>query len=345
MTLSHALGLLTAALLFSACAEADVTLYVALDREHSEQLVEKFERESGLTVRAQFDTEANKTVGLVSSIIEERDNVQCDVFWNNELAHTVRLHQEGLLQPYEAAAAGEIPAAFKDAEGHWTGFAARARVLIVNKEQIPDPADYPTSMWDLIDPKWKGRCAIARPKTGTTLTHFVALRQVLGEQEFERWVQGLEENQVVMMQSNGATKNAVAEGQTGPTGETIAFAFTDTDDYHVALTKEFPVACVFPDQGPDQVGTMLIPNSVSIIRGAPHLEAAKKLVEFILSEEIEALLAASKSAQIPVRKSIAGPEDPSIRAIGSFKAMAWDPAIVGRTMNDLSAQFAQRFGK
>jgi len=345
MTLSPALWLGAAALLLSACAEPDVTLYVALDQEHSERLIQKFEQESGLTVRARFDTEASKTVGLVSAIVEESSNVQCDVFWNNELAHTVDLARQGLLQPYSSPNAADIPAAFKDSGGLWTGFAARARVFIVNKNVIEDPADYPTSMWDLIDPKWKGRCAVARPLTGTTLTHFVALRQVLGEAEFERFLDGLVANEVIMMQSNGATMRAVRDGDENDNGERIAFAFTDTDDFHVALTKDYPVACVFPDQGEGQIGTMLIPNSVAIIKGAPHFEAAKQLVDFILSTQVEALLAASKAAQIPVRPGIAPPAAPSILGIGAFRHMVWDPQGVAATMAERTNEFRSRFGQ
>src|SRR5690606_21977379 len=111
-------------------ADADaVTLYVALDQTHSEALVRRFEEQSGLKVRAQYDTEGDKTVGLVSRIIEESARPRCDVFWNNELAHTVRLGQKGLLEPYRSPAAADIPAEFKDAGGLWAGFAARARVL------------------------------------------------------------------------------------------------------------------------------------------------------------------------------------------------------------------------
>ncbi|MHC4899246.1 MAG: extracellular solute-binding protein, partial [Planctomycetota bacterium] len=74
-------------------SKADVTLYVALDQEHSERLIEAFEKDSGLTINKRFDTEAQKTVGLVSAIVEEAARPRCDVFWNNELAQTVRLAQ------------------------------------------------------------------------------------------------------------------------------------------------------------------------------------------------------------------------------------------------------------
>lgn len=323
---------------FTGCSKQDgVTLYCALDQEHSEKLVKQYEQDTGLGVNARFDTEASKTVGLVSAILEESSRPRCDVFWNNELAQTVRLAQKGVIEPYDSPAAANIPAEFKDAQHRWTGFAARARVLIVNTQKLPDPATWPKSMWDLIDPKWKGNCAVARPLTGTTLTHFTTLRHVLGEAEMKRFVDGLFANDVKFLQSNGATMRAVRDGE-------IAFAFTDTDDFHVALEKGYPVGCVFPDQGDGQIGTMLIPNSVAIIKGGPNPEAAKKLVDFIVSEKVEALLAAANSAQIPVRAGVTPPPAKQILPIGSFRMMKWDPEKTASDLEAASKEFAQRFG-
>jgi iron(III) transport system substrate-binding protein len=321
----------------AACGpSADVVLYVALDQEHSERLVRRFEQETGLEVQARFDTEASKTVGLVSAILEEAGRPRCDVFWNNELAHTVRLQQKGALEPWRAPNGASIPPAWKDPEGHWHAFAARARVLIVNRELLPDPAGWPRGTWDLLDPKWKGRCGVARPLTGTTLTHFTALRLRLGETEFARLLDGLSGNDVALLQSNGATMRQVAEGR-------LHWAFTDTDDYHVALQKGHPVGVVFPDQQQGGLGTMLIPNSVAIVRGAPHPAAAQRLVDWILREETEALLAAGKSAQIPLRPGVPGPSERSILRIDGFAAMAWDPAAVAAQLERNVAEFSRRF--
>jgi len=338
MRASLSVSLVPLFLLLTACGErADVSLYVALDQEHSQALVRRFEQQSGLAVKTRFDTEASKTVGLVSAIVEEAGRPRCDVFWNNELAHTVRLAQKGLLAPYDSPSAAKIPAQWRDAKGMWVGFAARARVLIVNKDLLPDPKDWPTSMFDLVDPKWQGRCGLARPLTGTTLTHLTAVSLLLGEERFGKFVDGIFSNEVVLLQSNGATMKQVAEGK-------LAWAFTDTDDYHVAKTKGHPVACVFPDQGEGQIGTMLIPNSVALIKGGPDPVGAKKLIDKILDAETEALLAAAAGAQIPLRPGVRGPLDVSIPPIGKFRALAWDVAWTGENLARCSQDFGKRFG-
>ncbi len=317
----------------------DVSLYCALDQEHSERIVDRFEAETGLAVKARFDTEASKTVGLVSALREEANHPRCDVFWNNELAMTVRLGQLGLLQPYVSPSAADIPDRFKSKDGLWTGFAARARILIVNTELVKEPAERPTSMWDLIDPKWKGKCAVAIPLTGTTLTHFAVLREVLGEQEFNRFVDGLFANEVQLLQSNGAVMKTVADTSKG-----VAFGFTDTDDFHVGLTKGHPVVAVFPDQGEGRIGTLLIPNSIALVKGSPHPELGKHLIDYVLSDQVEAMLAAGKSAQIPVRASVTGPESKQILAIGGFKEMSWDPEAVASHLDERVREFQKRFG-
>ena len=318
-------------------AKLGPTIYVSLDEQFSRPLLDRFAKELGLDLTQRHDTEAAKTVGLVSALIEEKQSPRASVFWNNEIAHTVRLAQMGLLAPYESPAAKDIPAVWRDPQHRWTGFAARARILIVNTKLLPDKASWPKSYADLLDSKWKGNCAVARPVTGTTLTHFTALRGKLGEEGFAKFLDGLFANEVKLLQSNGATMRAVRDGQ-------VAWAFTDTDDYHVAKTNGHAVACVFPDQQKDGIGTMLIPNSVALIAGGPDQEGAKKLIDAILSRETEALLAAADGAQIPLREGVAGPKDEAIPAAGKFVQMAWDLNWTAENLAKCSKEFGKRFG-
>lgn len=329
--------LLPLPILLAACGPSGPVAYVALDEQFSRPLIERFARELDLRISARFDSEAAKTVGLVSAIIEEQKAPRCSVFWNNELAHTVRLAGLGLLEPYASPSAADVPAEWKDPQHRWTAFAARARILVVNTDLLPDPKEWPTSYRDLVDPKWRGRCAVAKPLTGTTLTHFTALRQLLGEAEFGAFLDGLFKNDVRFLSSNGATLRETAAGS-------VAWAFTDTDDYHVARLRGRPVACVFPDQHAGGIGTMLIPNSVALIKGGPHLDQARKLVDRILQRETEALLAAAEGAQIPLRQGVPGPTDPAIRGIGAFRAMRWDLQWTGDNLARCSQDFGKRFG-
>lgn len=318
----------------SACSEeADVVIYCALDQVHAEPLIERFEKETGLTVKAEYDVEANKTVGLVTRLRSESAATRCDVFWNNEIANTVALGEDGLLQPYDSPAAKDIPAQFRSPEHLWTGFAARARILIVNTDLLDPSAVH--GMDDVLSDAFAGRAGMARPLTGTTLTHMTALYSVLGEEAARAYVERAKAlntaGQLSLTSGNATLMKQVAVGE-------LAFGWTDTDDYNVALDKGEPVAAVYPDQdriGPDGeviegIGTMVIPNTVALMAGAPHEENAKRLIDFILSEDVERELAFSRSAQIPVRGSVERPDN--VKSAADFKVMAVDFEVVGREL-------------
>ena len=95
------------------------------------------ERQAGISVTVRYDSEATKSLGFVNMLVQEKDNPQCDVFWNNELLGTCELHEQGVLTSYRGPGYERIPDRYKDAEGHWTGFAARLRVYIVNTDRMP----------------------------------------------------------------------------------------------------------------------------------------------------------------------------------------------------------------
>jgi iron(III) transport system substrate-binding protein len=318
--------------------EPGPTIYVALDEQFSRPLLDRYSAELKIDLTQRHDTEAAKTVGLVSALLEEQSNPRATVFWCNELAQAVRLAQNGVLAPYDSPAAADLPERWRAADRRWHAFAARARILIVNTERLPDPASWPKGYKDLVDPKWKGRCAVAKPLTGTTLTHFTALRLALGEAAFGTLLDGMFANDVQFLQSNGATMRAVRDGQ-------LDWAFTDTDDYHVAKQKGHKVACVFPDQEAGGLGTMLIPNAVGLVAGGPDQDGGKRLIDRIVGKETEALLAAADGAQIPLRSGVQGPQDPAIKAVGSFREMAWEPAQTAAELARCNQEFSKRWGK
>ncbi len=269
-----------------------VVVYSALDKEFSEPILNSFSQNSGLKVAPKFDTESTKTVGLAEAIIAERKRPRCDVFWNNEIMHTLRLEQQGLLQSYASPLAKSYPEMYRSPKGDWYGFAARARILIVNTEVVPE-AERPASIHDLADPKWRGKCGIAKPLFGTTATHAACLFQRLGEEEAKAFFTSLKDNDVEILSGNKQVAESVATGR-------LAFGLTDTDDAMVAIDQGQPVTIVYPDQAEGQLGTLFIPNTLAIIKDCPHPEAARRLVDYLLSPAVEARLAEGASAQIPL---------------------------------------------
>ena len=276
----------------------EVVVYSALDREFSESLLTDFEHQTGIHVVPKFDVESTKTVGLTQAIIAEANQPRCDVFWNNEILNTIRLQKRNLLVPYQSAAGQAFPAAFRDPAGHWYGFAARARILIINTDLIT-AAEFPQSVLELADPKWKGRVGIAKPLFGTTATHATVLFHLWGEDKALEFFQQVKENAQVLS-GNKQVALAVAGGQ-------LAWGITDTDDAYVETLKASPITVVYPDQAEGAMGTLLIPNTIAIIAGGPNPERAEQLVEYVLSPAVEQTLAAGPSAQIPLHPLVNAP--------------------------------------
>jgi iron(III) transport system substrate-binding protein len=320
-------GLVTAFLSCGGERQPEVIVYTSLDQTFSEAIFREFEQETGIRVRAIYDTEAAKTTGLVNRLLEEKDNPRADVFWNSETMRTVVLKRRGVLTPYKSAAAERIPDRFRDPDGYWTGFAARMRVLVCNTDLLA-PDEMPRSIFDLVKPDWKGRFALANPMFGTTATHCAALFAVLGEEEAKAFFRGLKENDVAIVAGNATSKDRVAAGE-------FPVGFTDTDDVFVALGQDKPVAQIFPDQ--DGMGALLIPNTVALIRKGPHPEEGKKLIDFILSEEIESRLAHAKGKQIPLRPV---PKPSDVPALEEIQVLQVDYEEVADQL-ETSARFLQ----
>ena len=274
--------------------EKKVVVYVAHDQDYSEPILREFEETTGIKVEALYDTEATKTVGLVNRILAERNNPKADVFWNNEPIRSVMLKREGLLQPYCSPNSLDIPSVYKDDECFWIGFAARARVLIYNTEKISEE-EAPKSIFDLTDSKWKGRVCVANPLFGSTSTHFASLFAVLGESEAKKFLLDLKKNNVKIVESNSMVRDQVVAGE-------CWIGLTDTDDAYDAVLAGKPVKMIFPDQGENDIGDLVFPNTIMLITGAPHSEEGKKLIDFLLTSRVEEELAKS-AMQIPLKSS------------------------------------------
>ncbi|PQO44892.1 extracellular solute-binding protein [Blastopirellula marina] len=276
-------------------ASNEVVVYTALDQEFSEGHFDAYQEETGAVVVPKFDTEANKTVGLTETLFAEKDRPRCDVFWNNEILNTLRLKKAGMLASYQPKHVDEYPAEFVDPDGEWFGFAARARILLVNTDKLAE-GERPTSIFDLADEKWKGQGGYAKPLFGTTATHAAVLFAELGDEKAKEFFTQLKEN-AQMFPGNKQVAKAVSSGQ-------IAFGLTDTDDAMVEIQQGHPVAIVYPDQGENGLGTLFVPNTLAIIQGGPNPEAAQKLVDYLLSAKVEQALAEGPSAQIPLNKNL-----------------------------------------
>ena len=285
-----------------------VVVYVSHDQVFSEPILKAFEKDTGIEVRAVYDTEETKSAGAMNRLIAEKNNPQADVYWANEPIRAEVLRQQHIAAAYVSPNAAEIPAKFRDQEGYWTGFAARARVIIVHRDVNPRP----TSVLSYTDPQWRGKTVIANPLFGTTTDYIAALFVLWGDSRGRSFMQQLHDNGVKISPSNGDSADLVARGE-------VAFGLVDSDDVVNRMKQHQPVDLLYPDQGADGVGCFIVPNAAVLIAGSPHPDAGKKLIDYLLSKDTERKLALSDAAQIPLHSGVAPPAQ--LKPIDSIKVM------------------------
>lgn len=285
-----------------------VVVYSSVDQVFAEPVLRKFEANSKIRVRAVFDTEETKSTGVLNRIIAEANQPQADVFWSGDPMRPYQLVRRQLVEPYVARSAATLPTHAKGLE--WTGIASRARVLLVNTQRVPK--DPPASIRDLADSRWKGQTTIANPLFGTTTMHVAALFSAWGDTEAKRFLESIKANGIRIAASNGEVKRLVTTGE-------VAWGVTDTDDANDAVASGAPVRIVFPDQ--DQLGTLVMPTSVVLLRGARHPRAARDLIDYLASAETEKYLT-EHGAHIPLQPGV--PPPPSLSAPPKVRAMSVD---------------------
>jgi iron(III) transport system substrate-binding protein len=264
-----------------------LVVYCAHDSIYADSILREFERKTGIPVVVRYDTEATKSLGLVELLLQEKAHPRCDVFWNNELLGTLQLADAGLLLPYRGSGYNRIPAAFRDPDGCWAGFAARLRLWVVETNHV-------AATEEAIRQATQGcldRMVIAKPIYGTTRTQYTILWSLWGRDKLLAWHRDRRARHLRVVDGNAMVKDLVSGG-------VCDLGWTDTDDYFEARDEGKPVG-MLPVRLENRK-TICIPNTVAIIRGTRHLDKAQKLVDFLLSEECELALARSKSRQIPL---------------------------------------------
>lgn len=237
-----------------------VVVYASQDQEYAEPILRQFTRETGIAVKAVYDSEAVKTVGLAQRLLAEKARPRCDLFWNNEELRTRQL------------AAADL---FAEPNG-WERLGYRTRQLVVNRNAVRSGSGsaIPSSLSDLTNSAWKGRVALAYPLFGTTATHFLALEQKWGEERWRRWLTGLQQNAPLLVDGNSVVVKLVGQGEAW-------VGLTDSDDLAAGLREGFPIQGREPDDGPFQIH-----NTIAILRAAPHPAEARKLRDFLRRPDI-----------------------------------------------------------
>jgi iron(III) transport system substrate-binding protein len=302
-----------------------------VDDEFVRPVAERFQRETGIQVNLVPDTEETKSTGLVNRLIAEKARPQADVFWSGDPVRAALLKVKGVSAAYHSPQGEGLPKLYSDPEGHWTGFSARAKVLIYNKGLVKEGQE-PKSVLDLLDPRFQGKVCLANPLFGTTSMYAASLFQVLGDDKAKKFFQDFAATGGKVLSSNGEVKRRVAAGE-------YAVGLTDTDDYNEARRDGKPVGVVYPDAG--GIGTLIVPNCAVLIAAGPNAENGKRFIDYLLRPETEQALAEGDAAQMPVRPGVAAPAH--VVPIDKLRPMKVDYVGLGNRLEELSKGYLKEW--
>ncbi len=284
---------------------AGQTLVIYSGRRESaiKPVADAFQASTGIRVELRIGL----TADLGRQLLAERAQSVADIFIAATGSEAELWARQGLFQPYISPAAAPLPAEYKDKEGLWTGIAGRARVILYNTQLVAH-ADIPSSVFELTDPKWKGKVATSGFDDRTSVSWVASLVATKGEAFTQKFIDDLIANGMVILPTSTDVRQKVAAGE-------YAIGLTNSPAYWMQH-EDASVAFVYPDQKTESIGTPVTISTVSIVSGTAHLAAAQAFVDYILSPEALPLLLGSPNYELslmPLDKAPAG-------TVGDFRA-------------------------
>jgi len=316
--------------------EKVLNLYTARHYQTDEALYANFTKQTGIRInRIEGGEDA-----LFERIKNEGANSPADVFITVDVGRLWRAEQAGFFARLRSPALeSRVPAAYRDPQGQWFGFSARARVIAYNKDTVK-PREI-RNYEDLADPKWKGRLCVRSSSHPYNLSLVGSMIAHLGEQKAEEWVRGLKNN--LARDPKGGDTDQLKATAAGECDIAVANTYYIVRLMRSARAEDKAVAhklgVVWPNQ--DNRGVHMNISGGGMLKHAPHREAAVRFLEYLASDQAQAYFANGNN-EWPVVPGVAI-SNPELESLGKFKVDAINVGLLGK--NQPTAQrIADRAG-
>jgi iron(III) transport system substrate-binding protein len=307
--------------LSSTATAEEVNIYSARQEVLIKPLLDQFSTQTGITV----NLVAGKADALVQRLQSEGINSPADILLTVDAGNLNRANELGLFQPLQSEILEQaVPAAYRDPQGHWFGLSMRARPIMYAVDRV-DTAGL-VSYADLATARWKGKICVRSSDNVYNQSLVAAMIAEQGVAETEAWTKGLVANFARPPQGGDRDQiKAVAAGQCD-----LALANTyylggmlnsEQAEDRAAAEK---IAILWPNQG--ERGVHVNVSGAGVTRHAKNFDNAKKLLEFMVSEQTQAWYAEA-NFEYPVRPGTA--MSPILAGWGEFLADDLNLALLG----------------
>ena len=282
-----------------------LTIYSGRSQKLVERLFKAFTERTGIRVGVRYA----KTAALANQLLEEGGRSPADLFFAQDSGALGAVSERGLFRRLPDSLLGKVPAGFRSPKGDWIGLSGRARVLSYSTARLKE-SDLPRSVFELTDPKWKGR--IGLPPTNASFQAFVtAMRVRVGDGRTLEWLRGIVANRPKYYAKNTPTVKAIADGEIdlGLVNHYYLYRFIRKEG------KGFPVRNYYFPNG--DIGTLINVAGAGILKSSGHPELAERFIVFALSKEGQEVFVQGNN-EYPVAEGFKAGLDRGLRDIRSI---------------------------
>lgn len=275
---------------FAHAEKEQLNAYTIWSERYANAIFTAFTKDTGIKVNwMRFSS------GEVQARLEaEKNNPQVDVVFGNMAEAFVDGVQKGLFDPYKPKGAENIPDAFKDPKGYWTGVAIDPICFMFNIKFLKDhDLNPPTSWQDLLNPAYKGQLQMADPRTsGTGMYRLLSVIQAMGEDEAYKYEKALSQNVQVYTKSGAGGALPIARGQAAGG----IFFLVDALEMQ---KKGYDVTISYPKEG-----VVAGIEAMGLVKGAKHPDLAKKFLDWASTERMQKLYEENDINLIPSNPNV-----------------------------------------
>lgn len=269
-------------------------------------VIQLFQQQTGIRVTLQ----SGAATALANLILQEQPNPRADVFIANDAGTLEFLKLKDALQPYLSEQTRKIPEQFRARDGSWLGVSGRSRVLMYNTKLLR-PEELPKSVFELGDPQWKNKIAMATTRNESVIAWVTALRLLKGDAFTKEYLLKLKANGIVTLNGHTDVRRAVGRGE-------FALGLVNHYYYHLELRDGSPVGVIYPDQGPNDIGVLVNVAGAALIKNAKRVREAQRFLDFLAAPEAQKLFA-ELNFEYPLLPGV--PTAPGVRALETIKLM------------------------
>jgi iron(III) transport system substrate-binding protein len=231
------------------------------------------------------DLEKISHLDAMDKLIHQKNDPQYDMMVTNTMAEPEIARPAGILEPYRAKVATEYAEWLRAPDYGWVAISAWPRTAMVNWATMGrDPSKWPKRFEDLGDPQFKDKVIMSSIQESIVTSYFAAMRIAKGDAWTNKVIDRAFDNGMRLYKSHAQERNALIR-------EGYGIGLVNSSNCHVFFLEGNAVSEAWLDQEPGGLGTWVEAHTIGVVKGGKNPAAARSFIDFILSKEIQEMLA------------------------------------------------------